>query len=58
MTNQEKHLFVKAYTLLSVASFYSNKNQEESKIVAEKIQEALLIQASNILVEHNSAKAN
>ena len=51
MTNQERDLFVKACTLLTVASFYSDKNRQESKIVAEQIQDALIIHASNILAK-------
>jgi hypothetical protein len=58
MTNQERDLFVKACKLLSVASFYSDKNRQESKVVAEQIQNALIIHASNILAEHNNAEAN
>ena len=49
MTNQERDLFIKACKLLTVASFYSDKNRQESKVVAEQIQEALIIHASNLL---------
>ena len=49
MTNQERDLFVKACTLLTVASFYSDKNRQESKVVAEQIQDALIIHASHKL---------
>ena len=51
MTNQERDLFIKACTLLTVASFYSDKNRQESKVVAEQIQDALIIHASNILAK-------
>jgi cytochrome c-type biogenesis protein CcmE len=55
MTNQERDLFVKACKLLTVASFYSDKNRQESKVVAEQIQDALIIHASNLLAKHNEA---
>jgi hypothetical protein len=51
MTNQERDLFVKACTLLTVASFYSDKNRQESKVVAEQIQDVLIIHASNLLAK-------
>jgi hypothetical protein len=53
MTNQERDLFVKACKLLTVANFYSDKNTQESKVVAEQIQDALIIHASNLLAKHN-----
>jgi hypothetical protein len=56
MTNKEKELFVKACKLLTVASFYSKKNEAESKVVAEQIQDVLIIHASNILAEYNNAE--
>jgi hypothetical protein len=58
MTNEERDLLVKACKLLTVASFYSDKNRQESKVVAEQIQNALIVHASNILAEHNNAEAN
>jgi hypothetical protein len=51
MTNQERDLFVNALKLLTVASFYSDKNKQESKVVAEEIQRALIINASNLLAK-------
>jgi hypothetical protein len=56
MTNKEKELFIKACKLLTVASFHSKKNEEESKVVAEQIQDVLIIHASNILAEFNNAE--
>ena len=53
MTNEEKDLFVKACVLLTTATFFSDKNRKESKVVAEQIQDALIIHASNLLAKHN-----
>lgn len=58
MTNQEKDLFVKALTLLTVATFFSDKNKEESRVVAQEIQQALMSHASNLSVSQSNAETN
>ena len=56
MTNDERDLFVKANTLLTVATFFSEKNKKEAQLVAEQIQDALIIHASNLLANLNEKK--
>ena len=53
MTNEERDLFVKARDLLTKSKFHYNKDKEQRDIVVEKIQDALIIHASNILANLN-----
>ncbi len=56
MTNEERDLFVKARDLLTKSKFHYNKDKEQRDIVVEKIQDALIIHASNLLANLNEKK--
>jgi hypothetical protein len=42
MTNEEKDLFVKACTLLTVATFFSDKNRKESVFLVEQMEKQIM----------------
>lgn len=56
MTNEERDLFVKARDLLTKSKFHYNKDKEQRDIVVEKIQDALIVHASNLLANLNEKK--
>ena len=58
MTKQEMILFGEAITLLRKAKFHYNKHKEERDIVVEKIQNELIVYASNLLANNSNAEKN
>ena len=57
MTNEEKDLFVKACTLLTVATFFSDKNRKESVFLVEQMEEQIMAHTFEV-AKSNYEKAN
>ena len=57
MTNEEKDLFVKAYVLLTTATFFSDKNRKESVFLVEQMEEQIMAHTFEV-AKSNYEKAN